>query len=323
MAKLPLSALALLAASFMVQGCDTAREVAGALNPMQLFEDEEEASTEPAPVSQSVPGEDDEYPSVGSVPERPATPQIARDLEALKQGLEADRANARYTDQVVRERAPITAAGSVSAVAPPATLPTTPPPAPPTSTIANAGAAASAATAQQAAAPQAAAPQAIASASTLAPASPPVPPPATPATAPAATPAIAAARALPAGPAAGQILHVATIYFPNGGATLTSADRAIVTQVADLFKNGGREMRVVGHASSIGNARSSDQTRRDLANYKASLDRATAAAAALWDVGVPQPAVQIAALGARQPRFEESNPAGVSGNQRVEFFIRY
>lgn len=309
MARFPLSAFMLVAASLALQGCDTAREFAGALNPMQLFEDEPEA-TEPKPV----PGEDQDYPSVGTVPERPQTPQIARDLDALQQGLEADRANARYTDQVVRNRAPIEPTES-GAVTPPAALPTVPPPAPPTSSIQTGSQPGNQTngTSVASASPQAAPSEAAA----------PTVPPAAPVTTPAATPAIAAARALPAGPAAGQVLHVATIYFPQGGATLTGADRAIVSQVAALFKDGGREMRVVGHASSTGNARSSDQTRRNLANYKASLDRATAAAAALWDAGVPQPAVQIAALGARQPRFEESNPAGVSGNQRVEFFIRY
>ncbi|MDJ0686020.1 MAG: OmpA family protein [Alphaproteobacteria bacterium] len=388
--KFPMgSVFAALLAVGLLSGCESV----DSLNPVEWFDDEEESSSEPKPV----PGADGPFPAIGAVPDRPPTPQIARDLDEIEEGLIADKANAKYTDQVIRQRSEPTrnggapragaAGATASATAPP---PAEPPSDPPTASIAAGQAPQSAqpaapasifsapqpqrqAAAPQAARPQPATPQAAApqparpqpatpQAATPQPATPQpaapqaaapqaatpqpapapqpmraTPPPqragiappsaadlaaapASPAVAPAATRTANQATTKPA-PQPGQVVHLATLYFPNGGASLTAQDRAVLEQVMALYNNGGKQMRVVGHASS--GPAASDPARQDLANYKASLDRATAAAGALLELGMPQPAIQIAAVGARQPRFAETSPEGVAGNQRVEIFVRY
>ena len=49
-----------------------------------------------------VPGEDDEFPTLSSVPERPITVETAEARVAVAEGLIADREEARYTDEVIR-----------------------------------------------------------------------------------------------------------------------------------------------------------------------------------------------------------------------------
>ena len=100
-----------------------------------------------------------------------------------------------------------------------------------------------------------------------------------------------------------------------------STDDNVLSQVAGIYRNGGKSIQVVGHASQSTGV--SDQVRQDLVNYKASLDRATSAAAALLRIGIPQDRIEIAAVGAREPRYTEESAAGVAGNQRVEVFIQY
>ncbi|WP_218048741.1 OmpA family protein [Curvivirga aplysinae] len=53
---------------------------------------------------QSIPGEDEEFPAVGTVPERPEEPELKRDFDALQSGLVADNQNAQYSDQVIRSQ---------------------------------------------------------------------------------------------------------------------------------------------------------------------------------------------------------------------------
>lgn len=82
--------------------CDTSREVVETLNPVNWVSDDEEESKEPKPI----PGEDDAYPSLGTVPEKPAVPEIKREYAALRDGLIADKQNARYSDEIIRKQAP-------------------------------------------------------------------------------------------------------------------------------------------------------------------------------------------------------------------------
>ncbi len=59
----------------------------------------------PMAESKTIPGEDKPYPNVASVPSTPATsPEAER--EKMVQGLVADRADARYTDETLRRQEP-------------------------------------------------------------------------------------------------------------------------------------------------------------------------------------------------------------------------
>lgn len=288
-------ALSLTACETMSDIGDTAGDVASAANPFNWFgddADDAEESTEPKPV----PGSSDGYPSVGSVPQKPPPPSIVQEAGQLQNQLVADKSNARYSDQVVRQE---TAAAQPSAQITP--------PQPPTN--------------QPAATPQPVTPQ---PAATPAPAPQPVPQPATANQLAAAAPSAAPAPAQQPGGygyPVGQAVHIATLYFPQGGSQLTQNDLNVLSQVAGIYRNGGKSIKVVGHASRSTGV--NDQVRQDLVNYKASLDRATSAAAALLRIGIPQDRIDIAAVGAREPRYAEETDAGVAGNQRVELFIQY
>ncbi len=292
-------ALSLSACETMSDIGETAGDVASAANPLNWFGDDEDeaASTEPKPV----PGSSDAYPAVGAVPQKPPPPSIVQEAGTLQNQLVADKSKARYSDQVVRQDTAGSSQTGTSQTGPRVTPQPVPVP-------------------QPAAAPQPA-PQ---------PAAVPQPVPA-PQPTPVPTQQTAAANQLaaaaPPPPAAGygnpigQAVHIATLYFPQGGSQLTQNDLNVLSQVAGIYRNGGKSINVVGHASQSTGV--NDQVRQDLVNYKASLDRATSAAAALLRIGIPQDRIDIAAVGAREPRYTEDSSAGIAGNQRVEVFIQY
>ncbi len=87
-----------------LSACETSREVVEAVNPVNWISDDDEESTEPKPI----PGEDGDFPQLGTVPENPAIPEIKREYEALRDGLLADKSNARYSDEIIRKQAPPT-----------------------------------------------------------------------------------------------------------------------------------------------------------------------------------------------------------------------
>lgn len=282
---------------------DAAGDVASAANPFNWFgDDEDEESTEPKPV----PGSSDEYPAVGSVPQKPPPPSIVQEANSLQNQLVADKSNARYSDQVVRQetvpsQTTVSRSAASQAAGTAARTVTAPQPVP-----------------QPVAVPQTA-PQPVAQ-PTPQPVPQPAPQPAT-TTQTAAAPQQAAPQPSGYGHPVGQAVHIATLYFPQGGSQLTQNDLNVLSQVAGIYRNGGKSIKVVGHASK--SAGTSDQVRQDLVNYKASLDRSTSAAAALLRIGIPQDKIDIAAVGAREPRYTEESSAGIAGNQRVEVFIQY
>jgi outer membrane protein OmpA-like peptidoglycan-associated protein len=123
--------------------------------------------------------------------------------------------------------------------------------------------------------------------------------------------------AVPPLPPAGQ--PVGVIYFRNGSARLSSDDRSVVKQVADLQRYYGGVIRIVGHASMrTGNM---DPYAQQQVNYEVSADRAHAIARAFTKAGVPGGLVQVAAAGAANPVAVESMPAGEASNRRVEIFL--
>lgn len=101
------------------------------LNPASWFEGDSaktqtaaKAAPQARPTLAERPGTEQPFPSVNSTPAKPTPPPI-QDRRAIAQGLQADRDNARYTDEVLR------ASGPVAAPPPPALAAAPPPPPPP------------------------------------------------------------------------------------------------------------------------------------------------------------------------------------------------
>ena len=125
-----------------------------------------------------------------------------------------------------------------------------------------------------------------------------------------------AARATPAGPH-----QVAVIQFADNSAKLDSNDRKVLRQVAELQRQTGSSVRIVGHASS--RTRQVVDDRHQQANLAMSQRRATAVAQALFEMGVTAQVVQIEAAADSQPLFSEAMPTGEAGNRRAEiYFLR-
>ena len=123
----------------------------------------------------------------------------------------------------------------------------------------------------------------------------------------------------PKGTIAGVGQAVGYVYFGNGSSSLTSADRQVLQQVAQLQRVQGGVLRIIGHASArTGNM---DALEQDQVNKKVSLARATAVARALVEYGVQPILVQVAAAGDDQTLYAESTPAGEAGNRRAEVYL--
>lgn len=316
--------LACVGLGLMVQGCETSELISKA-NPVNWFEDDEkteEAETKP------VPGEEGEYPAIGSVPERPETPDIKEEYEELKSGLIADKENARHTDQVIRSGAfPETSLqGSTANLArQPGETPQEPPVA---ASVKPAPAEAKISAAPEVTQPARETPKPAPSAEPLVAKSepqqaqtpPPSPVPATNNGQGQSSQTATQQAPQPEAAAAGE--HVANIYFGDGATQLSGHDRDVVGQIAALYQQkGGKGIKVVGHSSS--SAGTKDKTRAGLVNFKVSLDRASAVAAELVRRGIPKTAIQVDARGAAQPLYTENTKQAQAYNRRAEVFILY
>ncbi|MBP5856079.1 OmpA family protein [Marivibrio halodurans] len=97
----------LLLGAVVLQACDTTRDVVDAADPTEWFSDDDPEPPEGAPrPSKPVPGADEDYPKLATVPERPPEPEIKSRFEDLRAGLVADRQNAQYSDEVIRRAPP-------------------------------------------------------------------------------------------------------------------------------------------------------------------------------------------------------------------------
>lgn len=300
--------------------------------------------------------DDDRYPKLATVPERPkeaktASAEIAR--KELREGLIADTANAQYTDKELRaetaslggqgrlrgqpdlarsdERVAAEPPAQPAPTMPVASAPAAPLQAPPTLSEPPKPAAAAPA-APRVAPPAVARPQAPsgtsprrqAAAASAAPVAPVAPPPATP---PAPQRQASLAQPAPEKPSAEQpesvlkTAQVATIYFNDGSARLSANDREVVDKVAEVARRTGGTLRIVGHSSVGPPAR--DAERKSEVNYKMSLERANAVAEELRRSGVPSNRVQVMAEGARNPIYAETSPTGAAGNRRAEIYLDY
>ncbi|WP_259779638.1 OmpA family protein [Aestuariispira ectoiniformans] len=316
--------LACVGLALMVQGCETSEWISKA-NPTNWFEDEKEKPAKDAE-AKTVPGEGEDFPAIGSVPERPQTPDIKEDYEELKSGLIADMENAHHTDQVIRsgtypERS---LQGSTSNLVgqaeqtpeePPVASSVKPAPSAVEPTQAPAVVAAGPVREQPQPAPSA---EPLASASSPQKAMTPPPSPEPSARTSAAQPQVAQAE--PQAAVAGK--HVANIYFGDGQTQLSSHDREVVGQIVALYREqNGKGIKVVGHSSS--SAGTKNKTRAGLVNFKVSLDRASAVAAELVRRGVPKSVIQVDARGEAQPLYTGNTKQAQAYNRRAEVFILY
>ncbi|RED53418.1 outer membrane protein OmpA-like peptidoglycan-associated protein [Aestuariispira insulae] len=329
--------LATVAMGILVQGCETTSDVLDAANPVNWFEEEETTAQKEAPV----PGEDEDYPAIGSVPERPEEPEIKREYTELKSGLVADRENARYTDQVIRsQEIPTVSLSTVKAAKLP--VATQVPSNPPAATnikkvpegsgpVADAGSVPQTTKVRAAKLPDPAPQEVAMAAPNPQPlAAQPAPIRAKPApqrgtqlaggddTADELPPAARTAQPSPRNADGLVPKLIANIYFSDGATGLTSNDRQVIGQVIEIARSGNNPVRVIGHSSLLsGNAATSAQ----LGNYKISLDRANAVASEFVRQGMSAANIQVDARGASEPVYEEMTKNAQAYNRRVEIFI--
>ena len=192
-----------------------------------------------------------EYPNLAEVPPKPTgtTPEQMR--AQLAAGLVADRANARHSDEVLRN-------ASMSDGSPPIISPV------------------------PAAAPAPVAPAAapVAPAPTVASPVPALP------TAPVA--------ALPAGAAS----NPSSIEFAPASTKIDAAQRAKLSTIAALQKEGKGKVRLIGRAAEDEPVKSKDATAHIIGLFDLSLRRAQVVAAELQKMGVPADAILVEGKGA-------------------------
>lgn len=112
-----------------------------------------------------------------------------------------------------------------------------------------------------------------------------------------------------------------TVYFGLGSAALSRDGRRKLRRIADLYRENGGKVRVVGHASS--RTRDLPIERHKMINFEISLDRATRVANELIKLGVDSDAIQTVAMSDNQPLYHEWMPSGEAGNRRTEISIEY
>lgn len=280
------------------------------------------------------------FPDLASVPNQTPSTTSADDREAATEGLIADRDQAQYTEQV-RRREPV-------AVRPlqdandslPSPMEPPPPTAAPVAPVT----------------PVETAPRTRPSLAERLGASPPPPPPASAESAPPPPPlpslGSATASSMPPtprssgsttvigrnetgtqlaalpksmsayDPSAYRVsIHISTITFPTGSSRLTASDRRVLDDVIKLRQEYNGAVRVIGHTSS--RTQNLDPLKHKLVNFRVSLNRANAVAAALMAKGLPSDRIFVSAVSDNEPLYSEVMPAGESGNQRTEIYLDY
>jgi outer membrane protein OmpA-like peptidoglycan-associated protein len=138
-------------------------------------------------------------------------------------------------------------------------------------------------------------------------------------------PQVGQSRTLSRQDAGGQTMadggrRIAVIYFRHGASSLQGRDRKVLRDVAQIYERQGRDLRVVGHASS--RTAAMDPVDHRMANFDTSLKRAQAVVDALVSMGVPRDAIQLEARGDNEPVYHEFMPTGEAGNRRAEVFLQ-
>jgi len=144
----------------------------------------------------------------------------------------------------------------------------------------------------------------------------PAPPPPPPTLPQVSAPVVSLSGVRPA-----QSAQIATIFFGIATAALTKDDVSVLREVSELQREIGGTIRVVGHSSR--GAPTVDRVKRGLLNFKLSLNRANAVAAALTRFGVPKDHLEVIARGDGELLYAESSAAGAAGNRRAEIFLDF
>jgi outer membrane protein OmpA-like peptidoglycan-associated protein len=107
---------------------------------------------------------------------------------------------------------------------------------------------------------------------------------------------------------------VALIYFREGSSSLSSNDRQVLRQMAEMQRVYGGVLRVVGHASMGSGG-------QEEANQRVSEARAAIVARQLMEYGVPEGAIQAIAASDTRPLYSETMPNGEAANRRAEVYL--
>ena len=117
------------------------------------------------------------------------------------------------------------------------------------------------------------------------------------------------------------IEQVATIYFDDGSAQLSSEDVSILRTISDYVQQTRGTLRIIGHSSL--SVSTFDSKQRESANYLMSLRRANAVADELARQGVTPEDMEVIAKGDREPIYAETLETGAAHNRRTEIYIDY
>jgi outer membrane protein OmpA-like peptidoglycan-associated protein len=294
---------------------------------MWMIDIDEEAAEETDTVGP--PGEDEGFPTLGSVPDQAPSTTSLEETERLQAGLIADREYAQYTDEVLRGETPSGPAPSPDMGLAAGAYPTTAPGGATKTYVDSSGVLsiesfkarfneefdASGATRYVAPQTSGVAPQASAAEgdadSQLA--------------------SIASddfdvigepyLTELDRMPVSGLGYKAGIVYFANGQSWLSSTAKRTLRDVAQTLKGTNSVIRVVGHASM--RTQDMDLAEHKLINFELSVDRARAVAQELVRQGVPSQRVFVEARGDSEPVTHEIMPAGEAENRRAEIFISY
>ncbi len=110
------------------------------------------------------------------------------------------------------------------------------------------------------------------------------------------------------------------VYFADGSARLSGADRRKINSVAQDYRRNGGRVHVLGHASS--RTRELTLERHKLVNFKISVDRSNAVTRELIRQGVRADDIVSESRSDADPVYFEVMPSGEAGNRRVEIFLR-
>ncbi len=317
--RFPTAGLVTVAAGMLViSGCT---EVPDYANPAEWYRsavDVFDDDAPPPPPAEEVPGAHESFPSVGDVPESPNLEIELSELESVGEGLAADRESAKYTDEILRsdddgsiplpmvdeplssfEQPPTTQFATTQY----ATLQQPVQSAPGT----NLDVKTLFASLFQSSGPQGVAPAVSSAGSAL------------------STTVVASANGtFPATPALSSGIgssKAAVIYFAGGSAKINADGRNALHRVADLHKQRGGVIRVVGHASNRTSEVSAEQ--HELINFNISYKRARAVADELISHGVAADKVVVISRSDSEPAYHEWMPSGEAGNRRAEVFIDF
>jgi len=305
----PWRAVAALLALVWLSACSA---IPDELNPIEWANDVdaylsgEEAESDPelaarieAERAQPVPGADQDFPKLSSVPGQAPTVTSYDERTEITERLVADRAATRYVEN------PATLTGAENAPVPAPTVTSTP--AISTTDVDR--------TVNMRAPDETAAMAALVSSD--APRVPTVSTPPLQTVTPRFSDAEMAELAW-AGNLEG-LLHAAVIYYANGSSRLSRRDREVLRQVAEVQKLDGAIVRVVGHASMGSSA--ADSVKVKIANFEIAYDRARAVADELIKLGVPEDRVFVASASDSQPAYSESTPNGAAANRRTDIYF--